>query len=234
MRKGAVFHINGDQHLPSLVQYGLNDYRDAGWSYCTPAICNFYMRWFLPDEVGIPVVNRPEHGYPNTGNYEDSFGNKNYVYAVGNPGTIVQDRNSRYNNAQIRVSGFGMITFDKTERTIDIDAWRFFADVVNPNPIRDQFAGWPLKISQFDNLGMGASHILPEISLNKPGELLQIWNEKTGELEQIYRIKGNKVQPALYNPGMFTVKIGEGANVKELSGIKTAQGNNPETISVVL
>jgi alkaline phosphatase D len=71
-----------------MVQYGLNEYRDAGWSFSPPAICNFYMRWFLPDELGIPEVERPDHGYPNTGYYEDSFGNKNYVYAIGNPGTI--------------------------------------------------------------------------------------------------------------------------------------------------
>ncbi len=141
MRKVAAFHINGDQHLPTLVQYGLDDYRDAGWSFNTPAICNFYMRWFLPDELGVPVVDRPEHEYPNTGKYEDAFGNKNYVYAVGNPGEITMDRDSRYNNAQIRSSGFGFVTFDQKERTIGIDAWRFLADVENPTPVRDQFPG---------------------------------------------------------------------------------------------
>ncbi len=86
MRKGAVFHINGDQHVPSLVQYGLKNYRDADWSFCTPAIAVMYLRWFLPDELGYPVVDRPEHNYPNTGKYTDAFGNKNYVYAIGNPG----------------------------------------------------------------------------------------------------------------------------------------------------
>lgn len=234
MRKGAVFHINGDQHLPSLVQYGLKEYRDAGWSYCTPAICNFYMRWYLPDELAIPVLNRPDHGYPNTGNYEDSFGNLSYVYAVGNPGKIVQDNNSRYNNAQIRASGFGMITFDQTERSIDIDAWRFIADVENPNMVRDQFAGWPLTISQFDNLGMGAENVLPEISINKSNQLLQIWNEKTGELEQVFRIQGSSVQPRLHNDGSFRIAIGEGNNKMEYSGLKTLHGSNAEKFSVEL
>jgi alkaline phosphatase D len=234
MRKGAVFHINGDQHLPSLVQYGLKEYRDAGWSYCTPAICNFYMRWYLPDELAIPVLNRPDHGYPNTGNYEDSFGNLSYVYAVGNPGKIVQDNNSRYNNAQIRASGFGMITFDQTERSIDIDAWRFIADVENPNMVRDQFAGWPLTISQFDNLGMGAENVLPEISINKSNQLLKIWNERTGELEQVFRIQGSSVQPRLHNGGSFRIAIGEGNNKMEYSGLKTLHGSNAEKFSVEL
>tara|TARA_R110002050_G_scaffold115670_1_gene231878 strand:+ start:587 stop:3073 length:2487 start_codon:yes stop_codon:yes gene_type:complete len=234
MRKAAAFHINGDQHLSTLVQYGLDDYRDAGWSFNTPAICNFYMRWFLPDELGIPVVDRPEHGYPNTGKYEDAFGNKNYVYAVGNPGEITVDKDSRYDNAQIRVSGFGLVTFDQKERTIAMDSWRFYADVENPNPVRDQFPGWPKQISQFDNLGMGAENVLPEISLNQSNQVMQIWNEKTGELAQVYRMKGNTVQPKLHEAGTFKLIIGEDDHLKEITGLKTQKGENPEKVLVEL
>jgi alkaline phosphatase D len=234
MRKGAVFHINGDQHVPSLVQYGLKNYRDAGWSYCTPAIAVMYLRWFLPDELGRPVVDRPEHNYPNTGKYEDAFGNKNYVYAIGNPGKNTVDRESRYNHAQIRSSGFGLVTFNQTERTILIDAWRFKADVENPNPVRDQFPGWPLQISQFDNLGLGAENVLPEISVNRPNQVMQIWNEKTKELAQIYRIKGNTVQPKLHESGTFTVIIGENKEREAITGLKTQKEKNPEKVLVEL
>ncbi len=234
MQKVAAFHINGDQHLSTLVQYGLDNYQDAGWSFNTPAICNFYMRWFLPDERGVPVVDRPEHDYPNTGKYIDAFGNKNYVYAVGNPGKITVDRESRYNNAQIRASGFGFVTFDQVERTINIDSWRFYANVENPNPVRDQFPGWPKQISQFDNLGMGADNVLPEISVNQPNQVMQIRNEKTGELAQIYRIKGNTVQPKLYESGTFTIIIGENKNKETITGLQTKKGENPEKVSVEL
>jgi alkaline phosphatase D len=234
LRKGAAFHINGDQHLTSMVQYGLDDYRDAGWSFSPPAICNFYMRWFLPDELGIPEVERPGHGYPNTGYYEDSFGNKNYVYAIGNPGTITVDKSSRYNNAQLRYSGFGMVTFEKQNRTIGIDSWRFQANVNDPNPIRDQFPGWPVKISQFDNLGSGASFFLPRISINKQNQLLRIENEETGDLVNIYRIKGNEIQPALFEGGVFSVSVGEGDNVKTVSGIKALKEENPEEVTIEL
>lgn len=234
MRKGAVFHINGDQHVPSLVQYGLENYRDAGWSFCTPAIAVMYLRWFLPDEVGYPVLDRPEHGYPNTGKYTDAFGNKNYVYAIGNPGKHTIDKESRYNHAQIRSSGFGLITFDKNDRTINMDAWRFKADVENPNPVRDQFPGWPKKISQFDNLGQGANNILPEITVSKANQLIQIENEKTGELVAIYRVNGNKIQPTLFESGTFTVKIGEGESSKVLRGIASQPNKNTMSLSVEL
>jgi alkaline phosphatase D len=232
LRKGAALHINGDQHLTTLVQYGLDDYRDAGWSFCTPAICNFYMRWFLPDELNITLENRPEHGYPNTGNFEDSFGNKNYVYAVGNPGKITVDNSSRYNNAQLRVSGFGTITFDKQERTIEMDSWRFQADVKNPNPIRDQYPGWPLKISQFDNLGKGAENVLPAFMVNQQNQLIQIINEKTSEVVSVYRMHGTTIQPRLFESGTFTVKIGEGDNMTEINGLSTTLNENINIIEV--
>ena len=232
MRKGAVFHINGDQHVPSLVQYGLKHFRDANWSFCTPAITVMYMRWFLPDELGRPVVDRPAHGYPNTGKYIDAFGNKNYVYAIGNAGKTTIDNSSRYNQAQIRSSGFGFVTFNKQERTINIDAFRFKANVVHPNPVRDEFPGWPLKISQFDNLGMGANNVLPTISVSMPNQVIEIVNEKTGELVNAYRMKGDSVQPKLFEKGTFTIKIGEGDNVKEIKGLTTKTGENSEKISV--
>jgi hypothetical protein len=234
MRKGSVFHINGDQHVPSLVQYGLENYRDAGWSFCTPAISVMYLRWFLPDELGYPILDRPEHGYPNTGKYTDAFGNKNYVYAIGNPGKMTIDKDSRYTHAQIRSSGFGFVTFDKTDRTINIEAWRFKADVDDPNPVRDQFSGWPLKISQFDNLGQGANNVLPEITVNKANQLIQIENEKTGELANIYRMNGNKIQPRLFEKGTFTIKIGEGENSKVLTGIASQPDKNGASLSVEL
>ena len=234
MRKGSVFHINGDQHLPSLVQYGLENYRDAGWSFCTPAIMVMYLRWFLPDEVGYPILDRPEHGYPNTGKYTDAFGNKNYVYAIGNPGKNTIDKESRYIHALIRSSGFGFVTFDKNDRTINIDAWRFMANVDDPNPVRDQFPGWPFKISQFDNLGEGANNVLPEITVNKPNQLIQITNDKTGELMCIYRINGNKIQARLFEKGAFSIKIGEGENSKILNNVVTQADVNGESLAVEL
>jgi hypothetical protein len=210
------------------VQYGLNDYRDANWCYCTPAIAVMYLRWFLPDELDYPVIDRPKHDYPNTGKYTDAFGNKNYVYAVGNPGKITNDFTSRYKHAQIRSSGFGMITFDQIQRTIDIDAWRFNADVENPNPIKDEFPGWPLKINQYDNFGLGATNTLPEFEVNKPNQVIQITNSKSGEIEYIFRIKGDKIQPKVFTGGKYSIKIGE----KEVGKFTTKEGENTESVKV--
>jgi hypothetical protein len=49
-------------------------------------------------------------------------------------------------------------------------------------PYVTSFRDGLVKISQFDNLGTGASFFLPHIFINKQNQLLRIENEETGEL----------------------------------------------------
>ena len=207
IRKGFAFHVNGDQHLTSILQYGIDDYRDAGYSFCSPAIATGYPRWFRPDELEIPVRNRPAHGNPNTGEYEDAFGNLNYVYAIGNPGNIPRDPN-RYQTKHDKASGFGMIIFDQDQRTITMESWRFLANVADPGP-DDQFPGWPLTISQFDNYGREAIAWLPKVNVNgEPDPVVELINQETGEYEYMVRIKGNEFSPKVFSGGLYTIRVG--------------------------
>lgn len=150
LRKGMPLHVNGDQHMTSLVQYGVDEQRDGCWSFCTPAIAAGYPRWWRPDEVNISHENRPSHGLPNTGEYLDSFGNKAYVYAVGNP--EVGKAPNRYDQAHEKGSGFGMVTIDTEAKTYKLEAFRFLCDATANNP-EDQFPGWPVTIHQKENSG---------------------------------------------------------------------------------
>jgi len=67
LRPSMALHINGDQHLTTLAQYGAEKQRDSIWSFCTPAIAAGYPRWWRPDELAMPHANRPQHGLPDTG-----------------------------------------------------------------------------------------------------------------------------------------------------------------------
>ena len=150
IRKGMPLHINGDQHLTSAVQYGVDAQRDSCWSFCTPAIAAGYPRWWRPDEVGMPHQNRPRHGHDNTGEYLDGFGNKVYVYAVGNP--EVGTEKNRYDKAHQKGSGFGLVTVDTQAKTYKLEAFRFLIDATDGKP-SNQFPGWPLTIHQNENRG---------------------------------------------------------------------------------
>tara|TARA_R110002049_G_scaffold27321_3_gene94397 strand:- start:25393 stop:27555 length:2163 start_codon:yes stop_codon:yes gene_type:complete len=150
IRKGMPLHINGDQHLTTLVQYGIDEQRDSCWSFCTPAIAAGYPRWWRPDESGMPHENRPKHGLDNTGEYLDGFGNKAYVYAVGNP--EVGTEKNRYDKAHQKGSGFGVVTVDTEAKTYQLDAFRFLVDATD-GKASNQFPGWPVTIHQRENLG---------------------------------------------------------------------------------
>lgn len=148
--QGMPLHINGDQHLTTLSQYGVDRQRDGCWSFCTPAIAAGYPRWWRPDEVGMEHDNRPRHGLPNTGEYVDGLGNKVYVYAVGNP--EVGTKKNRYELAHQKASGFGLVTIDTQAKTYHIEAFRFLIDATDGKP-SNQFPGWPVTLHQKENGG---------------------------------------------------------------------------------
>ena len=150
LRESKALHINGDQHLTSLSQYGVDKQRDSMWSFCTPAIAAGYPRWWRPDEVGMPHQKRPTHGLQNTGEYLDGFGNMVYVYAIGNP--EVGTKKNRYEKAHQKGSGFGLVTIDTNEKTYLIESFRFLIDATDGSP-ENQFPGWPVTIHQKENAG---------------------------------------------------------------------------------
>lgn len=150
MRPAMPLHINGDQHLTTLVQYGTTAHRNGSWSFCTPAISAGYPRWWRPDDEGMAHTNRPEHGNANTGEFLDTFGNRAYVYAVGNP--LVGQAPNRYDKAHEKGSGFGFVTFDTEAKTYHVESFRFSVDALDGNPA-NQFPGWPVTIHQAENRG---------------------------------------------------------------------------------
>lgn len=150
LRPSMALHINGDQHLTTLAQYGVDKQRDSNWSFCTPAIAAGYPRWWRPDEMKMPHANRPKHGHGDTGEYLDGLGNKAYIYAVGNP--QVGQAPNRYDKAHEKASGFGFITFDTEKKTYFIESFRFLIDATDGKPT-NQFPGWPVTIHQKENRG---------------------------------------------------------------------------------
>ncbi|MEZ6057937.1 MAG: alkaline phosphatase D family protein [Planctomycetaceae bacterium] len=151
IRESKALHINGDQHLTTLVQYGVDKQRDSNWSFCTPAIAVGYPRWWRPDELNMPHEHRPAHNLPNTGEFIDGLGNKAYVYAVGNP--EVGQKKHRYELAHQKGSGFGLVTIDTEKKTYHIESFRFLIDATDGKP-ENQFPGWPVTIHQDENAGI--------------------------------------------------------------------------------
>jgi alkaline phosphatase D len=198
-RKAFATHIVGDQHLANTSQYGVEGWRDSNFVIVSPATGNLFpRRWWPP----FPGKNRAPGSPKYTGDFEDGFGNKVTVFAVANPqkSTIHPVRHHEL------ATGYSVITFDKNSREILLANWPYWADPEKDKP----FPGWPIRINQVDNYGKKAESWLPEIlvtGLEDP--VVQIFYQQTGEMVYALRINGQSFQAKVFEPGLYTIKIGE-------------------------
>jgi hypothetical protein len=139
MKKAGAVHISGDQHLGMTIQYGIDGFRDGPFAICVPSVANYWPRRWFPEMEG---ANREPGAPRNTGDYLDGFGNRMTVLAVSNPfkyGIEPADINDR-------APGYGIITFDRMERTITLANWPRWVDPKAPGA--KPYPGWPIRIRQ--------------------------------------------------------------------------------------
>ncbi|WP_299255650.1 alkaline phosphatase D family protein [uncultured Aquimarina sp.] len=201
IRKSFSPMIGGDQHLGSLLHHGVDDWNDAGYSFCTPAIANYWLRWWDPKEAGANSV-KGEPGY--TGEFLDGFQNKITVKAVANPSLEEINQGGKLST---RVAGFGLVKYNKPDRTITFECWPRNIDITNPKS--KQYKGWPITISQFDNFNPRNYFELPTFQLSKDNQVVTVRNNTTGELESSVRTKGKLYQPKTLKSGSYKIEIGE-------------------------
>lgn len=214
IRKAFALHIAGDQHLASTVQYGVEDFRDSGYAFAGPALNNLWPRRWWPK---VPEGHEPwRGGTKNTGDFEDGFGNKMTIMAVANP------YKSGFEPARIydRGTGYGIITFDKKDRTMKIECWPRNVDPVsNPN---GQYDGWPLTVSQKDNYARKAVGYLKTLNLEGlENPLVSVFNESTGELEYSIPVNTASFQPKVFSAEKHRVEVREQINgvLKSYAGL---------------
>ncbi|MBA7620560.1 hypothetical protein ES703_27911 [subsurface metagenome] len=227
LRRGFAFMVGGDQHLSTIVHHGIDDWNDAGWSFCVPSIANFYPRAWVPL---TPGGNR-EAGMPDyTGKFLDGLGNHVTVWAATNPGKPTGREPAALHD---RMPGYGIVRFNKAERTITIECWPRYADPSNPD--ERQYPGWPKTISQLDNYGRRAVRYLPTIKVRGMADpVLQVIDEADGEIVYTLRIKGSSFRPKVFREGVYTLKVGEPGTekMKTLTGIQSLAPEKSRMIRV--
>ena len=134
IRTAGAVHIAGDQHLATLIQHGIEEFRDGPWAFVVPAIVNnYYGRWWWPAGEQAGAGRDPDSPLPWTGDYRDGFGNRITMHAYANP------------EAPSRGAGYGLIRFDKARGAVTFECWPRDADVTRPDAT--QFAGWPRTVT---------------------------------------------------------------------------------------
>jgi alkaline phosphatase D len=218
IRKAFAVHIAGDQHLPAVVHYGIDEHRDGPIAFAGPAVNVGYPRWWEPAQPGR---NRAPGDSELTGDFTDSFGHPLTVMAVANgaikpSGTILE-------RLQQKASGLGVVRFDKPKRKITIECWPFLAD---PSKEGTQFPGWPVTFSMTDNYARKPSAWLPIFQVSGLADpLIEVIQESNGDLVYAQRIPGNSHQPGVFEAGNYTVRFSEPetGKSKEIKGIRAGE-----------
>ncbi|MCW5516065.1 alkaline phosphatase D family protein [Muriicola sp. Z0-33] len=134
IQKANAVHIAGDQHLATVIQHGIDEFRDGPWAFVVPAIVNdYYSRWWWPENEKAGLNPNMDTSLPWTGDYLDGFNNKISMMAYVNP-----ESNSKG-------GGYGLIRFNKKEKAVTFECWPRYVDVTKPEAM--QFEGWPFTVS---------------------------------------------------------------------------------------
>ena len=138
IKKANAVHIAGDQHLPTVIQHGIDGFRDGPWAFVVPASVNtYYNRWWWPEDEQPGASHDPDNPLPWTGDYFDGLGNRITIHAYANP------------ESPSRAGGFGLIRFNKPKNQVTFECWP--RDVFVLEKGAKQFTGWPVTV-QMDPL----------------------------------------------------------------------------------
>lgn len=225
IRKSFSPTISGDTHLGAVTKMGVDNWGDAGYNFTTPAIANYWLRWWHPKNPGKnKIKNAPNY----TGEYLDGFKNKITVKAVANP-TLPEITEGGY--LSTRAAGFGVIRYNKPQRTITFECWPRNVDINNPNS--KQYTGWPITIKQEDNFEIKDGYELPTLKISKEDQVITVLDQYTREVISSLRINGKVYQPKVFREGEYLILVGEGKNQKGYQSIK-ARKRNKETLTITL
>jgi hypothetical protein len=204
MRRGFMVHIAGDQHLASTIHHGTDEWEDACFSLCVPSVANYYARSWNPK---YPPDDGKPGKEPFSGRYFDGFKNRLTVANVANPNHDARGGDYPEPIEMHReMPGYGIVIFDKTDRTISLACWSRVADPVSGRP----YKGWPIIVKQTDNYARAAGAWLPTIEvkgLDNP--VIQIIDDSNSEIVYTLRIRGKSYRPRVFRAGRYTVRIGE-------------------------
>lgn len=225
IRKSYSVMLAGDQHLGSVIHHGIDNWNDAGYSFCTPSIANFWLRWWAPDHPG----NNRAKGAPDyTGEYLDGFYNKITMHAVANPTLPEIEEGGKFST---RAAGFGVVKFNKQAREITFECWGRNMDITDPGS--RQYKGWPITISQTDNYLMEGGYELPILHISEADQVVNVVNSQNGELVSSLRVKGQTYQAKVPNPGTYNLLIGESGDQQQIENL-IAKEKNREKLKVTI
>jgi len=202
LRRCSAFHIAGDQHLATVVRHGIEGFGDAGFSFTGPALNNIWpRRWWPPRALREAPLKGGGPAY--TGDFLDGFGNRITVHASANPRAtglepaIIRDR----------VTGYGIVTFDKEAQRITVECWPRHVDPAQQ--AARQYEGWPITLSRDDGDGRVPLGFLPTVRTRGLDDPVVHVRTQSGEPVYVRRVVGREFAPPVFEATTHVVRVGD-------------------------
>ena len=222
-RKGHAIMIHGDQHLATVVQHGVDEWNDAGFSFAGAGIFNGYPRLWAPKEAG--KNRRP--GSPNyTGEFLDGFHNKINVWAAANrmdkqfPEQIKSGANSMLDKLNNSASGYGIVKFHKPDQKITLESWPIYNAMSSDVSEYNMHEGWPITVSVDQQYNRKPIGFLPAIKMERKNFIVRVIKELSGDLVYARRVMGNIFRPKIFEKGTYLVEVGQAGKWKSFRNQK--------------
>jgi hypothetical protein len=200
LRRVRAVHLCGDQHLAVVVKHGIREFGDGPYAFTSPALVNtIYGRWWHPEDEKPGPNAVKDSPLPWTGDYKDGFGNRITMLAYANPANV--------KNEKQRADGYGVVRFNKPARQVTLECWPRFSTA--RGGVKAQFPGWPITVSIDANDGRQPAAWLPELVVEgHANPVVQVVEERTGEILYTIRSPARSFQPPVFAPGAYTIKLG--------------------------
>ena len=228
MRRAFATHLCGDQHLATLVHHGVNEWRDAGVSFASPSIVNYFVRRWSPLE---PAVDPIGGALPDLGGYRDNFGNKITMlgYVNPDPDRVIEG------DWGPRAEGYGLVRFRKSTREITYEVWPRMVDAVSPGAA--PYAGFPVTLTQMDQYGRRAAGYLPTIRVTgHDAPVFMVEDARTGRVVYTVRPGTWEFTPHVFDrSGVYRVTVsGQPGPAEVVEGRTPTAKPSDRTIVVAL
>lgn len=229
IRKAFAFHIAGDQHLPAVIHYGIDGARDAAVAFAGPAVNVGYPRWWDPSLK----VNGRDLKDGLLGDFTDAFGHPMAVLAVKNGER--RPRTPAWEHLMDKPSGFGLVRFDKAQRTVTIECYPFGTEFGKPGA--PQMDTWPVIVKQQDNYARKPVAWLPTLHIrgvSKP--VVQVIDEASGDIVYTLRLSEPRFEPFVFAQGKHTLRVSdpESGKVTEMKGVDASSKASASTLDIAV
>ena len=108
----------------------------------------------------------------------------------------------------INADGYGIVRFDKARQTIRMENWPW--NTVPGSGDASQYAGWPITITLAGCDGRRPAAYLPDLKISgRADPVIQVIASDSREVIYTTRAKDGFFRPAVFRPGVYTLRVGE-------------------------